>query len=136
MELLQGFGVSKVLLILGLVIIVDFVSGVFAAHLSLDDTVVSKKWNDGLIRKGNMVFAAFGCFVFDLIVGFNFIEFIPFNETLVSLGFARFGLAEVIALGMVMGEVISIFENWKKANIKIPSFITTAITKANELFFK
>lgn len=136
MEFLQGIEVSKILIVLGLVIIVDFVSGVLAARLSPDDEIISKKWNDGLIRKGNMVFAAFGCFLFDLIVGFNFIEIIPFKDVLIGLGFARFGLAETIALGMIVGEVISIFENWKKADIKIPRFITSLVDKANELLYK
>ena len=136
MEFLQGIEVSKILMVLGLVIIVDFVSGVLAARLSPDDKVISKKWNDGLIRKGNMIFAAFGCFLFDLIVGFNFIEIIPFKDMLIGLGFARFGLAETIALGMIIGEVISIFENWKKADIKIPRFITSLVDKANELLYK
>lgn len=136
MEFLQGIEVSKILMVLGLVIIVDFVSGVLAARLSPDDEIISKKWNDGLIRKGNMVFAAFGCFLFDLIVGFNFIEIIPFKDVLIGLGFARFGLAETIALGMIVGEVISIFENWKKADIKIPRFITSLVDKANELLYK
>lgn len=134
--MLQDVEVSKILMVLGLVIIVDFVSGVFAARLSPNDEIKSKKWNDGLIRKGNMVFAAFGCFLFDLIVGFNFIEMIPFKEMLIGLGFARFGLAETIALGMIIGEVISIFENWQKADIKIPRFIATLVEKANELLYK
>lgn len=136
MEFLQGIEVSKILMVLALVIIVDFVSGVLAARLSPDDEIIGKKWNDGLIRKGNMVFAAFGCFLFDLIVGFNFIEIIPFKDILIGIGFARFGLAETIALGMIVGEVISIFENWKKADIKIPKFITVLLDKANELLFK
>lgn len=136
MDFFQGFGVSKILMVLGLVIIVDFVSGVVAARLSPDDEIISKKWNDGLIRKGNMVFAAFGCFLFDLIVGFNFINVIPFKDMLIGLGFARFGLAETIALGMIVGEVISIFENWKKADIKIPRFITALVEKANDLLYK
>lgn len=136
MKLLQDIEVSKILIVLGLVIIVDFISGVLAARLSPDDEIISKKWNDGLIRKGNMIFAAFGCFLFDLIVGFNFIEIIPFKDMLIGLGFARFGLAETIALGMIVGEVISIFENWNKADIKIPRFITTLADKANELLFK
>lgn len=136
MEFLHEIEVSKILMILALVIIVDFVSGVLAARLSPDDEIISKKWNDGLIRKGNMVFAAFGCFLFDLIVGFNFIEIIPFKDMLIELGFARFGLAETIALGMIIGEVISIFENWKKADIKIPRFITALVDKANDLLYK
>ena len=136
MEMLQGFGVSKVLMVLGLVIIVDFISGVLAAKLNPDDTIVSKKWNDGLIRKGNMIFAAFSCYLFDLITGFNFIGLMPFKEILTNLGFVNFGLAEVVSLGMIFGEVISIIENWNKTKIKVPTFIVDGVEKLNELLFK
>ena len=135
MNFLQGVGVSKVLMLLGLVIVVDFVSGVVAAKLSPDDEIKSKKWNDGLIRKGNMIFAAFSCFLFDLIFGFNLIEFIPFREILTKAGLTHFGLAETISLGFIVGEVISIFENWKKADIKIPNFILKFVEKMNQLLF-
>lgn len=133
---LQAFGVSKVLMVLGLVIIVDFVSGVIAAKLSPDDEIKSKKWNDGLIRKGNMIFAAFSCYLFDLITGLNFLELMPFKELLTSIGFVNFGLAEVISLGMIIGESISIIENWNKANIKVPNFIVNGIEKLKKLLFE
>lgn len=131
---LPTFAVSKVIAVLGLVIVVDFVSGLLSAKLSPNDTIISKKWNDGLIRKGNMLFAAFSCLLFDLITGIDLLPYIPFSDTLHTFGFVRLGVCEVISIGLIGGEIKSIFENWEKANIKTPGFLKSIIAKISNLF--
>ncbi len=132
---LNRLGISKVILLLGLLIMVDLISGFFVAKLDKESTIWDKKLTDDLIRKGNMIFAIFSCFLFDLIMQFNLINFIPFNELLFSLGFKRFGLAETMSLGMIIGEIGIIARNWRKMDIRVPSFILNALENCEKLLF-
>lgn len=134
MEAVVNIGVSKVLAVLGLVIVVDFITGLLAAKLRPDEVVTSKKWNDGLIRKGNMVFCSVSCFALDLLIGIDILPYMPFPETLHRIGFARFGICEAMTLGLICGEVKSIIENWEKAGIVVPEFIKSFIDKLANLF--
>lgn len=133
---MAAIGVSKVLAILGLVIVTDFITGLFAAKLNKDDVITSTKWNDGLIRKGNMIFAAFACLLFDLITGIDILPYIPFSEFLNTVGFVRIGICEAVSIGLICGEIRSIAENWEKSGLQLPGFIKSFIVKISNLFSK
>ena len=107
----------------------------FASKISGQE-IRSKKWNDGLIRKGNMIFAAFSCLLLDLVTGFDFMPYVPemVASLLEQLGFVRIGLCEIISIGIIGGEWKSIHENWKRSGIVIPSFITNLLDKVLGLF--
>lgn len=132
---MELFEVSKTLILLSISVIVDFITGLFASKISGQE-IQSKKWNDGLIRKGNMIFAAFSCLLLDLVTGFDFMPYVPemVANLLEQVGFVRIGLCEIISIGIIGGEWKSIHENWKRSGIVIPSFITNLLDKVLGLF--
>ncbi len=144
MDWLDVIGASlntDILKLLSLIIVLDYLTGISAALINQNTT--SKKMIDGLIRKGNMIVTVIICCIFDFVVQIDFLSILSVDATLVqsiksvfeALGMSRLGMTELIGVGFLLGEMLSVLENLEKCDIKVFKFLKESLKKITSKLF-